>query len=204
MKNLFDPAFHSQSLRYSDAQAQTSFSGRASPGVDQESDLHSSIHKLTSEDSMDHRLKDLNGIIQQRTPWISKTIKEKKPIHKVHTIPGTNYPIPPHWDPPPPPINPLTNGDGGWPANLIPVEIFEHVGNSLSRDDLLNMRLVNHEFEAKISSRIFQTVVVPFKSDIYGVAGSDAVEINSIANSAGRDSRKAKGIYLTGAFACSY
>ncbi|KAL8784798.1 MAG: hypothetical protein Q9195_008897 [Heterodermia aff. obscurata] len=181
MANFFDPSYHSQLSKYTDAQVQTS-PGRAAPGVDEKSDLHSPLHKL----------KELNDIIWQRGRSTAKTMKEKKPAQRVPTIPGTDYQLPPHWDPPSPPIKPLAHGDGGWPANVVPVEIFEHVGSSLSRDDLLSMRLVNHEFEAKISSRIFQTVVVPFKSDIYGVADSDAAEVDSTADSAGRDSHKDK------------
>ena len=204
MANRSDPSHNGQLPEYTDAQVQTSFSGRASPGVDQEPDLYSPLHKLISEGFENHRLKELSDIIRQRSPWIAKMTKEKQPAHKAPTIPGTDYPMPPHWDPPSPPINPLTHGDRGWPPNLVPVEIFEHVGSSLSRDDLLSMRLVNHEFEAKISSRIFQNVVVPFKSDIYGVADSDAVEIASTANNAGRDKGKSKGICLASFFACSY
>lgn len=32
------------------------------------------------------------------------------------------------------------------------------------------MRLVNKEFEAKVSEFLFRVVVVPFKSEIYGIA----------------------------------
>ena len=197
MARLFDPSYHSQSPKYTDAKVQTSMSGRASPGLDQQPDLY----RLISEGFDNHQLKEVKENIRQRAPYVAKMMKEKK---LVHTIPGTDYQMPPHWDPPSPYINPLAHGDRGWPPTLVPVEIFEHVGSSLSRDDLLSMRLVNHEFEAKISSRIFQTVVVPFKTDIYGVADSDAVEVSSTANNAGCDSRKATGICLTSIFVCSY
>ena len=203
MANLFDPSYHSELPRYTDAQVQTS-SGRGSPGVDEESRLNSRFHKLISDGFESRKLNELHEIIRQRGPRIAKMMKEKKPAHKVPTIPGTDYPMPPDWDPPPPLINPLTHSDRGWPPNVVPVEIFEHLGSSLSRDDLFSMRLVNHEFEAKISSRIFQTVVIPFKSDIYGVADSDEVEIGSTANSAERDLRQAKCRCLIVFFACSY
>lgn len=201
MANLFNLPHHSQLPRYTDAQVQTSPSGRSSPGVEEE---YSPLHQLISEGFENHRPKELNDIIRQHGPRFAKTTKEKKPAHTISTIPGTCYQMPPDWDPPSPPVNPLAHGDKGWPPVVVPVEIFEHVGSCLSRDDLLSMRLVNHEFEAKISSRVFQTVVVPFKSDIYGVADNDAVEIGSTANNAGPDRRKAKGMCLLAFFACSY
>ena len=189
MANLFDPSYHRELPRYTDAQVQTS-SDSGSPGVDEVSRLYS------------RKLNELHEMIRQRGPRIAKMMK--KPAHKAPTIPGTDYPMPPDWDPSPPRINPLTHGDRGWPPNVVPVEIFEHLGSSLSRDDLLSMRLVNHEFEAKISSRIFQTVVIPFKSDIYGVVGSDEVEIGSTANNTEHDRCQAKGKCLGIFFACSY
>ena len=196
MAKLSKLAPHNQLPRYTDAQVQTSLSGRSSPGVEEVEEEYSSLHQLISEGFENHRPKELDDIIRQRGPRFAKTMKEKKPAHKISTIPGTCYQMPPHWDPPSPPVNPLADGDKGWPPNVVPVEIFEHVGSCLSRDDLLSMRLVNHEFEAKISSRVFQTVVVPFKSDIYGVADNDAAEIGSAANNAGPDHRKAKGMCL--------
>ncbi|KAL8720010.1 MAG: hypothetical protein Q9225_003055 [Loekoesia sp. 1 TL-2023] len=68
------------------------------------------------------------------------------------------------------------NGEG-WPTNAapceehpraLPVEIFELVGGYLPRDSIQNMRLVNREFERKISCLAFKSVVVPFKPKIYG------------------------------------
>ncbi|KAL8824430.1 MAG: hypothetical protein Q9191_005061 [Dirinaria sp. TL-2023a] len=61
----------------------------------------------------------------------------------------------------------------------LPVEVFEKIGALLSRDDLLRMRLVNHEFEKKISGYVFKSVVVPFKPDLYGmsIAGTGRIAL---------------------------
>ena len=118
-----------------------------------------------------HKHNELLKILRGRAPYFFSHAKQ--PVQESPTIPGTKYPMPPQWDPPPPPNNALGPDSQGWPPNVIPIEIFEQIASSLSRDDMLNMRLVDHEFEAKISSRIFQTVVVPFKPDIYGVIGNN-------------------------------
>ncbi|KAH0543230.1 hypothetical protein FGG08_002394 [Glutinoglossum americanum] len=52
----------------------------------------------------------------------------------------------------------------GWPKGAIPPEVFENIAVFLPRDCLGNMRLVNKEFEFKISRSIFKHVVVPFTS----------------------------------------
>ena len=68
------------------------------------------------------------------------------------------------------------NGEG-WPTNAapyeehpqaLPVELFELIGSHLPRDSVQSMRLVNREFERKISCLVFKSVVVPFKPKIYG------------------------------------
>ncbi|RFU31032.1 hypothetical protein B7463_g5339, partial [Scytalidium lignicola] len=59
---------------------------------------------------------------------------------------------------------------GSWPAEKIPVEIFNLIISHLPRTTIQNMRLVNKEFEEKVTSYLFRTVVVPFKSEIYGIA----------------------------------
>lgn len=35
------------------------------------------------------------------------------------------------------------------------------------------MRLVNHDFEQKVSEHLFKVVVVPFRPEIYGISGAD-------------------------------
>ena len=64
-----------------------------------------------------------------------------------------------------------------WRTCDIPVEIFEIIAISLSRDDLLRMRLVNRDFEKKISRHVFRTVVVPFKPNIYGMVDKNTGKI---------------------------
>ena len=57
----------------------------------------------------------------------------------------------------------------GWPKDSLPLEVFHDIAGHLSRDDLLQMRLVNSEFERKTSNNVFHTVVVPFRPEIYGM-----------------------------------
>lgn len=57
----------------------------------------------------------------------------------------------------------------GWPMHALPTELFEKIAGDLARDDILNMRLVNHEFEKKVSGFLFKAVVVPFQRQIYGI-----------------------------------
>ena len=64
---------------------------------------------------------------------------------------------------------PLGLNQQGWPSNSLPLEIFNIISNHLPRDALQSMRLVNREFESKISNALFHTVVVPFRPEIYGM-----------------------------------
>lgn len=57
-----------------------------------------------------------------------------------------------------------------WPAHQLPVEIFDEIISYLPRSTVKNMRMVNKEFEKKVSSTFFQVVVVPFRPEIYGIA----------------------------------
>jgi hypothetical protein len=57
----------------------------------------------------------------------------------------------------------------GWPENVLPTEVFDNVIGNLARDDIRQMRLVNHEFEKKVSNSLFRRVVVPFRPEIYGL-----------------------------------
>ncbi|KAJ8065724.1 hypothetical protein OCU04_006394 [Sclerotinia nivalis] len=56
-----------------------------------------------------------------------------------------------------------------WVSNKIPVEIFNLIIINLPRSTIQNMRLVNREFEAKVSEYLFKYVVVPFRPEIYGI-----------------------------------
>ena len=64
---------------------------------------------------------------------------------------------------------PLGPAKRGWPAGCLPVEVFDIIVGYLPRDCIVAMRLVNTEFEMKTSNRLFHTVVVPFRSEIYGM-----------------------------------
>ncbi|KAH6681832.1 hypothetical protein B0J14DRAFT_648254 [Halenospora varia] len=57
-----------------------------------------------------------------------------------------------------------------WPEQRLPVEIFTLIISYLPRSNIQNMRLVNKEFEEKVSEYLFKVVVVPFKPEIYGIA----------------------------------
>lgn len=54
-----------------------------------------------------------------------------------------------------------------WPCNKIPMEIFEHISSYLSRDDFRSFRLVNREFETKLSGAYFRETVVSFSTELY-------------------------------------
>lgn len=56
-----------------------------------------------------------------------------------------------------------------WPLNKIPVELFTIIISYLPRSNIQSMRLVNKEFDLKVSQVLFRTVVVPFKPEIYGI-----------------------------------
>jgi hypothetical protein len=63
-----------------------------------------------------------------------------------------------------------------WPEDAIPVEIFSLIISFLPRSSVQSMRLVCKEFESKVAHDLFQTVVVPFSTEIYGIAGPPDVE----------------------------
>ncbi|EPE27736.1 hypothetical protein GLAREA_04527 [Glarea lozoyensis ATCC 20868] len=70
-----------------------------------------------------------------------------------------------------------------WPADKVPVEIFTLIASYLPRSTIQNMRLVNREFEAKVSEYLFRVVVVPFKSEIYGISSALHGEVSDSAGS---------------------
>lgn len=59
-----------------------------------------------------------------------------------------------------------------WPAHRVPVEIFDMIIEHLSRKDIQSMRLVNHEFDAKLAGSYFKSVVVPFRPEFEALYGS--------------------------------
>ena len=60
-----------------------------------------------------------------------------------------------------------------WPLNELPVELFDLITTHLARDDVKSMRLVNQEFEQKVSRSLFHTSVVPFNTEIYDMIDED-------------------------------
>ncbi|TVY54482.1 hypothetical protein LCER1_G002520 [Lachnellula cervina] len=56
-----------------------------------------------------------------------------------------------------------------WPKDALPVELFVLILKHLPRSNIQIMRLVNREFEQKVSEYLFRVVVVPFKPEIYGI-----------------------------------
>jgi len=62
----------------------------------------------------------------------------------------------------------------------IPVEIFECIIAYLSRNDVKSLRLVDKAFERGVSGNPFNTVVVPFNTEIYGMLSSHQERVNEI------------------------
>ncbi|KUI71395.1 hypothetical protein VM1G_06703 [Cytospora mali] len=59
-----------------------------------------------------------------------------------------------------------------WPAQEIPVEIFNLIIQHLDRRDIQAMRLVNREFDSKLADRFFRHVVVPFRPEFEALYGT--------------------------------
>ncbi|KAL1296709.1 hypothetical protein AAFC00_000183 [Neodothiora populina] len=60
-----------------------------------------------------------------------------------------------------------------WVPGELPVELFEAITQHLSRDDIKSMRLVSKEFERGVSHSLFNTVVVPFNTELYEMIEQD-------------------------------
>ncbi|TDZ38133.1 hypothetical protein CTRI78_v010941 [Colletotrichum trifolii] len=79
-----------------------------------------------------------------------------------------------------------SNPGSTWPAAAIPVEIFDEITIYLSRPDVKNLRLVNHEFDRMVSAKYFRNVVVPFRSELYKTrklpVGTDEEEMQPITD----------------------
>ena len=65
--------------------------------------------------------------------------------------------------------HPLGSSGRGWPLGVIPAEVYKILANHIPRDDLVVMRLVCREFERNISASVFESAVVPFRSEIFGM-----------------------------------
>ena len=87
---------------------------------------------------------------------------------------------------------PLGPNSLGWPKDSLPLEVFHNIASHLSRDDLLQMRMVNAEFERKTSNIVFHTVVVPFRPEIYGMMIHDGPALDTKADIKGKGKAKGK------------
>jgi hypothetical protein len=56
-----------------------------------------------------------------------------------------------------------------WPMQRLPPELYASIVGYLSRDDIKAMRLTCTEFEHHVSHALFENVVVPFNTEIYGM-----------------------------------
>lgn len=59
----------------------------------------------------------------------------------------------------------------------LPVELFELITQHLSRDDIKAMRLVSKEFELGVSNSLFDTVVVPFNTELYDMIEQERIVV---------------------------
>lgn len=65
--------------------------------------------------------------------------------------------------------NHLPNTHVGRPIWGLPVELVQSIASHLSRDDIKSLRMVSHELDYLVSQVLFETVVVPFNTEIYGM-----------------------------------
>ena len=56
-----------------------------------------------------------------------------------------------------------------WPMQRLPSELYASIMSYLSRDDIKAMRLTCKEFEHYVSHALFESVVLPFNTEIYGM-----------------------------------
>ena len=82
-----------------------------------------------------------------------------------------------------------TQSNASWPLNELPVELFDLITAQLARDDVKTMRLVNQEFEQKVSRSLFHTAVVPFNTELYDMIDED----KKASNRTTRPTNKGKG-----------
>ena len=108
---------------------------------------------------------DILEIFRTRAPFVPACIsaipgKPKVQYHVTSSRQESNRP--------PLAMSPAMSDQDG-PLKMVPVEIFETIAQYCSHDTLKKMRLVNRDFEKKLSNRVFGTAVVPFSQGIYGM-----------------------------------
>jgi hypothetical protein len=81
-----------------------------------------------------------------------------------------------------------------WPLHEIPVELFDLITVHLARDDVKSMRLVNKEFEQKVSRSLFHTSVVPFNTELYDMIDEDKRNLTRAPRAALLNKGKRKAI----------
>ena len=74
---------------------------------------------------------------------------------------------------------PLSKDNKGWPISL-PQDLFRDVAQYLSFNDVKNLRLANRQFAAQLSDLRFQSVVVPFNHELFGVESQDFKDIQAV------------------------
>lgn len=87
-----------------------------------------------------------------------------------------------------------------WPPGRVPIELFDLIASHLSRDAVKSMRLVNSEFEKKVSCTLFHTSVVPFNTELYDMIDEDS-RAASRAMRSGKGKGKAGPLDITSAIA---
>ncbi|KAG9247825.1 hypothetical protein BJ878DRAFT_128899 [Calycina marina] len=65
-----------------------------------------------------------------------------------------------------------------WPADphRIPAEVYQLICSYLPHSSVLAMRLVNKAFEVYVTPYLYRQVVVPFKSELYGIISEEGEE----------------------------
>ena len=114
--------------------------------------------------------RDMLGIFRNKAPYIPACISciPGRPKTQYHVTTGRQTIRSP---------SPCRSPSKGYQARTLdelPVEIFEHIARYCSHDTLKKMRLVNKNFERKLSNRVFCTAVVPFNLGIYGMMVHDS------------------------------
>ena len=87
-----------------------------------------------------------------------------------------------------------SHGSATWPLNKLPVELFDLITAYLARDDVKSMRMVNKEFEQKVSRSLFHTSVVPFNTELYDMIDEDKKTISRVPRPTNHGKGKMKAI----------
>ena len=113
--------------------------------------------------------RDILGIFKNKAPYVPACISSipGKPKVQYH-VTTSRQPFRS-----PSPCRFQSKNRRGGSLKELPVEIFEHIARYCSHDTLKKMRLVNRDFENKLSNRVFGTAVVPFNLGIYGMMVHD-------------------------------